>query len=86
MHFSVFKAARDDDYWSEDFDNNKNCQQEEKLNKLTNEVCDRNKYSTMLFSGKLHGYLTIFQANEIRQADSTAPIQCLTQVVHKYIS
>ena len=27
-----------DDYWDEDFDNNKNCEQEEKISKLINEV------------------------------------------------
>ena len=37
--FSV-QAGRggDDDYWAEDFDNNKNCEQEEKITKLINEV------------------------------------------------
>ena len=27
-----------DDYWDEDFDSNKNCEQEEKISKLINEV------------------------------------------------
>ena len=47
-----------DDYWAEDFDSDKNCQQEEKIIKLSDEVgahCtahELNKDSIMLFSGK----------------------------------
>ena len=50
--FLCFQAAdRSADYWSEDFDVNKNCEQEKKVIKLTNEVGDQNKYRNMLFSG-----------------------------------
>ena len=32
----------------------------------------------------IRNYLTILQANEIRQADRTAPVQCLSELVLKY--
>ena len=41
--FSV--QAGSDDYWSEDFDSNKNCQQEKKIIKLSDEVGDLNLVS-----------------------------------------
>ena len=43
-----------DDYWAEDFDSDKNCQQEEKIIKLSNVVGahDLNKDSIVLFSGE----------------------------------
>ena len=36
--FSVQAGRGNDDYWAEDFDKNKNCQQEEKIAKLKSEV------------------------------------------------
>ena len=41
-----------DDYWDEDFDNNKNCEQEEKITKLLNEVNTHDKYSIVIFSAE----------------------------------
>ena len=36
--FPVQAGRGNDDYWAEDFDKNKNCQQEEKIAKLKSEV------------------------------------------------
>ena len=73
-----------DDYWDEDFDNNKNCEQEKKIIELNKEVGAHAKI-VLCSSQASRNYLTILQANEIRQADRTAPVQCLSELVLKYL-
>ena len=56
--FFLWQPTAGNDYWSDDFDSTKNCQQEEKITKLSDEVgvhCtahELNEDSIMLFSGK----------------------------------
>ena len=69
-----------DDYWDEDFDNNKNCEQEEKISKLINEVGVPSK-KIFCASHVSRKSLTILQANDKRQADGTAPSQCSSESV-----
>ena len=56
--FFLWHPTAGNDYWSDNFDSTKNCQQEEKITKLRNEVgthCtahELNQDIIMLFSGK----------------------------------
>ena len=56
--FFLWHPTAGNDYWSDNFDSTKNCQQEEKMTKLSKEVgvhCathELNKDISMLFSGK----------------------------------
>ena len=69
--FSV-QAGRgsDDDYWAEDFDTKKNCQQEKKIIKLNKEV------GVPIKMVLCRNYFTILQAN-----DGTASSQCSKEKV-----
>ena len=69
-----------DDYWDEDFDDNKNCEQEEKMTKLINEVGVPLKIS-FCASQVIRKFWTILQGNDEGQADGTAPKQCSSVVV-----
>ena len=64
-----------DDYWSEDFDNNKNCEQEKKIIELNKEVGAHAKI-VLCSSQASRNYLTILQANDNMQGDGTGPGQC----------
>ena len=75
--FSV-QAGRgaNEDYWDEDFDDNKNCEQEEKITELNKEVGVPLKivfcsYNYNYNIGHCRNYFTILQAN-----DGAAPSQC----------
>ena len=48
LNLLIFTRARsiDDDYWSDDFDENKNCAHEEKIEQLRNKVMQQNKQTT----------------------------------------
>ena len=72
-----------DDYWSEDFDKNKNCQQEDKIIELNKEVGAHAKI--VLCSSH---YLTILQANDKMHGDGTGLGQCSSVPVftHKNLS
>ena len=52
--FFLWHPTAGNDYWSDNFDSTKNCQQEEKIIKLSNVVGahDLNKDSIVLFSGE----------------------------------
>jgi len=43
--FQLGRGAGDLDYWSEDFDTEKNCQQEKKIIELKNKVKNSNSFS-----------------------------------------
>ena len=61
-----------EDYWDEDFDYNKNCEQEEKITKLINEVGVPSK-KVFCASQVIRKFWTILQGNDEGQADLTAP-------------
>ena len=72
---SVQTESRVDDYWAEDFDSGKNCEQEEKMIKLLSEV------GWCTFTLVSRNYLNILQANNKNQADRAAPTQCSRESV-----
>ena len=73
--FTVQAGTRVDDYWAEDFDSGKNCEQEEKMIKLLSEV------GWCTFTLVSRNYLNILQANNKNQADRAAPTQCSRESV-----
>ena len=76
-----------DDYWSEDFDNNKNCEQEKKIIELNKEVGAHAKI-VLCSSQASRNYLTILQANDKMHGDGTGLGQCSSVPVftHKNLS
>ena len=74
--FSVQAGRGNDDYWSEDFDKNKNCEQEEKITKLINEVGMPSKI-VFCASQVNRKSFTILQAND----GTDAPSQCSIEQV-----
>ena len=64
-----------DDYWSEDFDKNKNCQQEDKIIELNKQVGVHIKIYSALIR-HCRNYFTILQAS-----DGAASSQCAKETV-----
>ena len=85
--FSVQGGRGNDDYWSEEFDKNKNCEQEEKITKLINEVGVPSK-KIFCASQVSRKSLTILQANDKMHGDGTGLGQCSSVPVftHKNLS
>ena len=67
------------DYWSEDFDADKNCLQENKIIELRNKVSLQHQSDTM--PNKESKVIEKLQAYDIKKEDRNAPTQCSSETV-----